>query len=199
MRGWLEQSPPTVADAYTRMYQEVRIVPQDQEGIQADWSFRQHGHQLYSGGYGLAFANDVGRYTSFAWGTAFQIPPEQMRILSSYLLDGERWMTYGDIFDYGAVGREITRRESRCAQGLVGRIDLPAGPAYSLWNTATLLSALDIPRKADFAELAAQLFGEGHAQPVSGNRQFWCSDYMLHRRGDFFTSVKMLSSARCEC
>ncbi len=43
--------------------EEIRINPQDKEGIQAeDWSFHQHRRSSFiTVGYGLAFANDVGR------------------------------------------------------------------------------------------------------------------------------------------
>ena len=75
IRGILEKDEKTVADAYTRMYQEIRVEKPEGEGIMPDASFHQHGPQFYSGGYGLAFANDVGRFVAYAWGTKYQIPP----------------------------------------------------------------------------------------------------------------------------
>ena len=61
VRGCLENNAATVAEGYERMYQEIKVVSPQEEGIQQDNSFHQHGAQLYSGGYGLFYANDVGR------------------------------------------------------------------------------------------------------------------------------------------
>ncbi|MGH9342320.1 MAG: hypothetical protein ACRD19_00940 [Terriglobia bacterium] len=109
----MENDWTTVAEGYDRMYQEIKIVSPTEEEIQQDDSFHQHGPQLYNGGYGLNYANDVGRFIAFAWGTYLQVPPDKMAIFSSYLLDGEQWMVWNDIFDYSAIGREITRKVSR--------------------------------------------------------------------------------------
>lgn len=148
VRGCLQNDPAVVAEGYRRMYEEIKIVSPSEEGIQADASFHQHGPQLYNGGYGLVFADDVGKFISFAQGTRFQIPSDRDAIFRFYLHGGQQWMTYKGLFDYSAIGREITRPERVTEK-------LP-----------------DIP----------------------GNKQFWCSDFMVHRRKDFYTSVKMFST-----
>ena len=58
----------------------------------------------------MDFANDVGRFVAYAWGTKFQPPPEKMDIYTRFMLDGEQWMIRGAAFDYSACGREITRQ-----------------------------------------------------------------------------------------
>jgi chondroitin AC lyase len=40
---------------------------------------------------------------------------------------------------------------------------------------------------------SARLQRRENAAPFTGNKQFWCSDFMAHRRKGFYTSVKMLS------
>jgi chondroitin AC lyase len=194
VRGCIENDPATVAEGYNRLYQEIKIVGPTEEGIEQDDSFHQHGTQLYNGGYGLSYANDVGRFIAFAWGTRFQIPPDRMAIFSSYLLDGEQWMVRGDVIDYSVLGREITRKEMVVAPGdwTVGPIS-PAGPAYSLPNVVAMLAAESIPRRQDFQNFAARLRGSENMSAFTGNKQFWCSDFMTHRRKAFYTSVKMLS------
>jgi chondroitin AC lyase len=82
-RGCLEGNPSTVAEAYERMCEEIKIVSPAEEGIQQDNSFHQHGEQLYNGGYGLAYANDIGRFSAFAFGTRFQIPEQRMAVFIS--------------------------------------------------------------------------------------------------------------------
>jgi chondroitin AC lyase len=196
VRGCLENDPAPVAEAYQRMYQEIKVVSQPEEGIETDNSFHQHRTQLYSGGYGLQFANDVGRFVSYSWGTHFQIPPDRMAIFTSFLLDGEQWMIRGDVFDYSAVGREITRQ---------GKVAVPhdktGGPiypsnaaAYGLGNVIALLAAEPTPRQKELLAFAARLQRKPGASEFTGNKQFWCSDFMAHRRAGFYTSVRMLST-----
>jgi chondroitin AC lyase len=73
VRGALESDPVAVAEGYGGLYREIRRVPPGSEGIQENLSFHQHNDQLYSGGYGLTFANDVGRFIAFTRGTDWQI------------------------------------------------------------------------------------------------------------------------------
>lgn len=195
IRGCLEGSTATVREGYDRMYQEAKIVSPTQEGIQQDFSFHQHGPQLYSGGYGLTYADDLGRFIAFAWGTQFQIPANRMEIFSDYILNGIQWMVRGDIIDYSVIGRVITRAGETVApqDWTMGPIS-PAGPAYSLENVIDLLAAQPIPRRKEFEEFAARLHGRKGAPHFTGNKQFWCSDFMAHRRAGFYTSVKMLSN-----
>ena len=195
VRGCLEENAGTVAEGYRRMYQEIRIVSPAEEGIQQDYSFHQHGAQLYSGGYGLAYAIDVGRFVAFAWGTGFQIPAERMAILSSYLLDGEQWLVRGDIIDYSTVGREMTRKGKVVAPGhstVSG--NSVASPGESLPGVVAILGALPTPRQKELKAFSARLQQRQNAPAFAGNKQFWCSDFMAHRREGFYTSVKMLSN-----
>lgn len=195
VRGCLEHNAADVREGYSRMYQEIKIVGPRQEGIQQDDSFHQHGEQLYSGGYGLSYANDVGRFVTYAWGTMFQIPAKQLTIFSAYILDGEQWMTRGDIIDYSTVGREITRKDLVVApkDWNTGPIS-PAGPAYSLPHVVAMLAALPTPRQAEFRAFAARLLQLPTSKPFTGNKQFWCSDFMVQRSPNYTASVKMFSN-----
>lgn len=194
IRGLLENKPEVVADAFHAIYGEVHMAVPPEEGIQPDNSFHQHRQQLYNGGYGLAFGNDVARYIAYAWGTPWQIPPDKMTHFTNYMLDGQQWMIRGRIMDYSTVGREITRAGKVAVTNswTLGPIS-PAGAAYGILNAVELLADLPVPRRAEFRAFAARLRGLPDAPPLIGNRMFWKSDYMAHHRAGFFTSDKMLS------
>jgi chondroitin AC lyase len=193
-RGFLENDPAPVEEGYKRMYEEIQIAPQPEEGIEQDYSFHQHGAQLYSGGYGLDFANVVGRFVSYSWATHFQIPADRMTLFSGFLLDGLQWMIRGNTFDYAAVGREITRSDEMIVpkDQTAGPVT-PMGPAYSLGNAVALLALEPTPRQKELTALAERLNGKTDTAEFTGNKQFWESDFMAHRRSGFYTSVKMLS------
>jgi chondroitin AC lyase len=193
-RGILQRDEKAIADAYARMFQEVRI--SSEEGIQQDYSFHQHGHQLYNGGYGLAFSSDVGRQIALSWGMPWQVPPEKLDIYLDYLLKGQSWMMWDNIFDYNAVGRQITRPGTSAvpktwnASGPVS----PVGAAYSLSNTLHLLTQIrELPQHDALIDFENRLRFKPNATPNVGNKYFWRSDYMTHRRTSWFIGLKMLS------
>ena len=148
------------------------------EGIQPDWSFHQHGAQLYSAGYGMGFIQDTSYWASRTRSTTFAFSATQIDTLTSLLLDGDRWMVRGQMFDYSADGREITRK-GQSSSGLSSPCD-----DLALINSA---------RATDLAALRDHIQGKA-AAPVSGNRHFWHSDFMAHQRPSFYASIKMCSA-----
>ena len=194
LRGIVTGETQTVTQAYSRLYDEVRIGPPTGEGIMPDFSFHQHRAQFYSGGYGLGFATDVGAFVLFAWDTACQIPATNMDTYTRYLLDGEAWMTRGNIIDYSSTGREITRKGKAAVTKRSADSLTYIAKSFELDDVAHKLSTLDVPRRDEFAAFAARLDGAADAPPLTGNRHYWCSDYMVHQRPEFFASVRMFSS-----
>src|ERR1051325_4612678 len=81
------------------------------EGMQPDYSFQQHGPTLYSGGYGAGFSYNCGFWANMMRGTTFAFSSAKIDLLSSHLLEGQRWMTRGRMFDYGVHGRGISRKD----------------------------------------------------------------------------------------
>ncbi|MEA2736139.1 MAG: chondroitin lyase [Humisphaera sp.] len=192
MRGLIENDSQVVAAAYARMYNEVHVTTA--EGIQPDWSFHQHGAQFYSGGYGLQFAQDVPRYSACAFGTRWQMPADKMEFFNGFMLDGQRWMMHRHVFDYAAVGREITRQgKSAAPRDWTGGPISPRGAAYSLLNAVNLLAANPIPRQQEYRDWATTIGDGSIERPLVGNRHYWRSDYMAHHRPAWFASVRMFS------
>jgi len=188
-RGCIENNADTVAQAFNRMYQEIQVVTPPEQGIQPDDSFHQHGNQLYNGGYGMGFAVDSVRLTLLARGTRFHISPDRMTILVNYLINGQQWIMWGNRVDYNTMGRGITRetrplpasRRSASSRNGMGRM-------------IAQLAAGDVPHKQELQAFAARLNATPGAPLLIGNRQFWYSDFMVHRRAGYDTSVKMLST-----
>ena len=197
LRGLIRNDAAMITQAYERMAQEIVVT--SKEGIQRDFSFHQHRAQFYSGGYGLAFAMDVARYTAIAWGTRWQIPPEKLEIFNGFMLDGQRWMMHNDRFDHSAVGREIVRRGVLAVpRDWTGGPITPRGSAYALQNAVRLLAQQPVPRQEEYRDwlrsLAPAPAGEREASPtLVGNRHYWRSDYMVHHRPGWTASVRMFS------
>ena len=179
-RACLQRDAELMAAAFKRIEQEIVVT--DKEGIQPDFSFHQHGAQLYSGGYGNGFAASAPRFALLAQGTSFAFAPEKIRILEDYLLEGQQWMIRGNLFDYSASGREPTRPNS----GKVG--------GYAT-NARSLLKLEAVTRREELEKLAARIEkGVTEATPaLTGHKHYWCSDYTVHQRPEWMVSVRLTS------
>jgi chondroitin AC lyase len=179
VRGVLTNSAADIASAVQQLESVAAITTE--EGIQPDHSFHQHGPQLYVGGYGLQLLKDSSTYARLVDGTRFAYAPEKINVLLDYLLDGARLMVRGTMLDYGAIGREISR-----AGG--------GKEALGLISVCDNLSVLRPDRKSDCDALQAHIQGTGAAYSFLGHQHFWNSDFTVHQRQGYYTSVKLASA-----
>ena len=179
-RGCLTDDPALVMAAFDAIEDEISVTTR--QGIQPDFSFYQHGDQLYSGGYGRGFSSDCPKFAALARETAFAFDAESVEILTNYLLEGQQWMIRAGTFDYSACGREISRKGA-------GRIE-------DLILACRAMLKLDPPRVGDFRRFLLRLEAGTAVPPelqLSGNRSFWRSEFMTHHRPDWYLSVRMTS------
>jgi len=180
-RACLQRDAELMAAAFKRI--EAEIVVTEKEGIQPDFSFHQHGAQLYSGGYGSGFAASAPRFALLAQGTSFAFAPEKIRLLQDYLLEGQQWMIRGNLFDASASGRELTRPSKGKKVGVYAA------------NARNLLKLEAVTRREELERLAARIEKGATAEnPVlTGHKHFWRSDYTVHHRPEWMVSVRLTS------
>ena len=173
--------------------------PTSAEGIKRDRSFHQHGAQLYTGGYGGAFANDVARFALITGNTAYALPVDAMNSFADYVADGIAWSLYGNYFDVSVISREVARPTTSGLNGLCALLQtaqLATPRAAEIRAAATkMLQSWPGGLSSEFAGLAAKVESAryGAAWP-SGHRHYYASDYTVHRRDGWFASVKMFST-----
>ena len=178
VKGLLTASSSTVAQASAAMEQEV--VETTSEGLQHDHSFHQHGPQLYTGGYGASFAEDVSFWLEMLRGTFAAFPADRTELMAGYVLVGTQWVLWGDRWDFSVTGRGISR-------------DVPRGDLLS--TVCARMAAADPGRALEYSAFADTL--DGVSPPgaaVTGNRHFWRSDHMVHRRAGWYASARMCST-----
>jgi chondroitin AC lyase len=173
--------------------------PTTAEGIKRDRSFHQHGAQLYTGGYGGAFANDVARYALITGNTTYALPADAMSSFVDYVAEGIAWSLYGNYFDVSVVGREVSRPTTSGLNGLCALLQTAqlATPRSAEIRAAAakMLQGWPGGLSSEFAGLAAKV--ESARYPAawpSGHRHYYASDYTVHRRDGWFASVKMFST-----
>ena len=170
--------------------------PTAADGIQIDRSFHQHGPQLYTGGYGGSFANDVARYALLTRGSEFALPAASLGGFADYVADGIAWSLQGSYFDVSVVGREIARPSTTGYNGLAAllqasQFDSPRLAAIRA-AAARMLQSWQWGLPLELAGLAEQALA-APAWP-SGHQHYFTSDYTIHRRPGWFASIKMFST-----
>jgi chondroitin AC lyase len=175
-RGCLQNDSKTVANAFRAIQKE--LTDSLNEGICPDYSFHQHGHLLYSGGYGAGFALYAARLSFLAHHTMYAFPENKIAIICHFILDGEQWMIIGKAFDFSTMGREISRKKND--DGVV----LEYASEYMLRQEPDCLEEMRALRKR-----VSQNNNPFIDFKPYGNRYYWNSDYMVHRREGYFFSV----------
>ncbi|MEO8382654.1 MAG: polysaccharide lyase family 8 super-sandwich domain-containing protein [Acidobacteriota bacterium] len=195
--GLLKDDPAMLAAVREAMATVVR--PTAGDGIQSDHSFHQHGAQLYTGGYGGAFASDVARYALIARNTTYGLPANALASFSDYVADGIAWSLYGEHFDVSVVGREVARPSTTGYNGMAALVQSAQFPSpRSPEIRAAAAKALQTWPWTMVTELACAATqvetARTPAEWPSGHRHYPDSDYTIHRRDGWFASIKMFST-----
>ncbi len=164
MKGLLYGDPAMVKAGREAILSEICVT--DKEGLQADWSFHQHGAQLQFGNYGLSWFGDMAFWAAALAGTSYALPPEKLTLITKYYEHGLRWTLYNNMMDISACGRQII--ESWPQKKFIQICSYA-----DLLKKSGLLKELPAPRGSI-------------CYPESG--------YLIHRNEDFFFSVKMSSA-----
>jgi chondroitin AC lyase len=178
VRGVLANSDVDIVKAVRSMESVLAVTTA--EGIQPDYSFHQHGPQLYVGGYGLGALQDTVTYATLLDGTRFAFAADKIDIASNYLLQGARLMVRGKMLDYGAIGREISRPEG-------------GQEALRLIGVCEMLAKLRPDKSSEYTSLERHIQGTGASYGFLGHKHFWNSDFTVHDREGYYASVKMTS------
>ncbi|WVQ80630.1 hypothetical protein IAT38_002735 [Cryptococcus sp. DSM 104549] len=159
-----------------------------EDGIHRDGSFLQHSGILYSGNYGKDLINAFVQLEGEAIGTSFAANDTTRKAFAVYM-KGSEWMIYVDDqtkqehWDFNVVGRFIA---------------FPTGDLQAIsdinFNSSKLGAATaDFEGGNDLSDTVRRLESNG-TEKLLGNKIFWASDYMVHRRDKFVLTSKYLST-----
>ncbi|KAL6863621.1 polysaccharide lyase family 8 protein [Trichoderma novae-zelandiae] len=178
-----------LADSMTRALSVMTFVDTaGDDGIHRDGTFLQHDGLLYNGNYGKDLLNAFIQLEGEAIGTSFAANDSTREAMSTYI-KGDEWMIYTDSetrtehWDFNAIGRFVS----------FPTVDLQASADIN-FNVSKLATAV-----ADFTgpyavnDTIRRLLSNG-TEKLTGNKGFWASDYMVHRRPSFVLTNKMIST-----
>jgi len=181
LKGIIYRDDRMVREGREVILSEVAFAPSGKEGLQADFSFHQHGPQMQFGNYGLAFLDSAATCSGLLRGTGYAFPPEKRKLLSDYFLNGMRWVLYRNLFDFSACGRQIVG-DGRSEKFRTARSAMLEKMDYSSIGTEKAVRSF-------FRDTTA----------LEGNRLFFRSDFLVHRRRGLYFSVKMCSGRVIGC
>ena len=173
LRGCVCDSPNLFEEAFARAFGAIRVVGDDDEGIQPDMLYQSSRDEPSSGHDGLVYATECTRFIALAHGTQWQAPVPAMQLLTDFLLDGQQWLMRNGVIDSNFPARNIQR-----ATGTVAELAAAVGRLAQLGNT---------PRQGELSSLARRLSGLG--ETLGGHRHFWRAGFSVHQRPAFYASV----------
>lgn len=156
------------------------------EGLQSDYSYLQHGPQLYIGGYGASVLTAMLKVAFYVVGTEYT-GGKSIDLISRFVRRAYMPAVRGRYMLYGAIGRGFARK---------GGIDR-AGFAYDLAKMQELDPAFADTYQKGIERMRGRE-GAGYGlEPY--HCHFWRGDYTLHQRPDYTLDVRMASTRTMRC
>lgn len=154
-------------------------------GVQHDYSFHQHGPQLYTSGYGPVWFDSAAKWANFVEGLPWAFGQDKIDVLVDYMLDGQRWSKRHGQWDYNTMSRGISRTKN--TEFTPNNTDaLPE-------NTALDIVAGWAPERAEEAEAFKRHEFGGEGSGLNGFKHFWRSDYSVKAADGHMFSIGMNS------
>ncbi|WP_455592956.1 polysaccharide lyase family 8 super-sandwich domain-containing protein [Bacteroides sp.] len=159
------------------------IILGQEEGIQPDWSFHQHGPQQQFGNYGLSFIANMGFYSGLFAGTSLAFNAQQQDVLVSLLLKGYQWIVWKGYWDVNGLNRQLFHNAD------IHKPLILLLAANSLLKNSTREQAILINA---FIDSNYQYPEKENA--FTGNKFFCNSDLTIHRTPQWMASLRMASN-----
>ncbi|MCC5928211.1 MAG: hypothetical protein JJU28_03100 [Cyclobacteriaceae bacterium] len=150
------------------------------EGIQPDFSFQAEGPSMHMGSYGIEYLEKISWFIFLFKDTSLRFEDEEISFLLDFILEGHQWMIFGQVYDPRARAHLVSN-SSYNVQPLIRALNYLKDAGF--WNEE--LRLLELKLKQQTGPLTGT---------VQGNRVFWRSDFLVHRRENYYAALKFISS-----
>lgn len=178
-RACLTKDKELLNIALSEGYYPIQFIPYD-EGIQPDYSFFQHGTQLYIGGYGDEFLKGVLMFADYTAGTEYALDEERLAIVRNFALNTYFKVIRGRYIHMNVIGRGMSRenetKKSAVFAEKLMKIDPDNAPAYEI-----------IAKR-----IKGEVEPEVGVEPV--NTTYFMADYVAHIRPEYAVGVRTVST-----
>lgn len=176
-RGCLLQNDSIVKAAVGQLFYPLEFT--DREGLQVDYSYQQHGNQLYIGGYGAVFVGCVLRTAEWFRNTPYALKDEPLERFSRFFRETYLNVFRGPYCDFSVLGRGVSREGATLDRGMAGVLER--------------MKEIDRKHAGEYEKAKARFEGYADSGRSDCSRVFWRSDYALHNRKAFDFSVRTSS------
>lgn len=173
LRSILNSDNTLVAQATENIRNEMQIA-NNEEGLQPDYSFHQHGRQLQFGNYGLHFLEDQVKWMFILKDSEYDYTPQQIDLMRNYFTEGQRWVIWKGIYDINSSGRQFFPNEQLKKYNRV-------------YKAASEMKKID-PNHADLYQSICE------ENKLYGVKHFPYSELTIQRTNEYMTSIRMVSS-----
>lgn len=152
------------------------------EGIQHDWSFCQHGRQLYIGGYGRELIQLIIRQAFYLLDTPYALPEDKLEIISQFVRKTYLNVIRGQRMNYNVLGRRITRTDQT-----IRLFDI---------DICELMMEIDKKNAHEYENAIKRIKKEEKPsyQIKSQQTHYYRGEYTLHQRPGYSFDIRMASS-----
>lgn len=182
-RGCLKRDASILSFGVNQVYYPIYLTTA--EGLQYDYSYQQHGNQLYVGGYGHVFVNGISSIAKYMVDTPYALSGEKLEILSLFMRKIYLPIIRGRYFLFNTLGRGVARQGGLNQTGFATVVDR--------------MILLDPTNKTEYENATKRL--REKESPNYGinptNTHFWRSDYTLHQRPGYTFDVRTVSKYVC--
>lgn len=181
-RACLTKDEDALRYSISRAFTPLKLVKSEEEGIKYDYSFQQHGAQLYIGGYGEELIKGVTNFALNVVGTDYELKGEQLEILSNFVRNTFLTTIRGQYMHYNVMGRSVSRA------GLSEKT--------SFAKFVNNMTEIDPANKTVYESACKRMKGEKSAdyRVESRNIFYPISDYSVHIRTPYSFSVRTVSN-----
>lgn len=179
-RGCLTKDQAVLALGVNEVYEPIYMTTL--EGLQHDYSYFQHGQQLYTGGYAIPFVRNTITIAGVAAGTEFALSEEKLTLMVTFFRDHVLSLLRGSTFLYSTVGRGIA---------------IPGGIGGSfVASVASKFKKVDPEHQAVYDAALERLSGAkpGTYQVPEMHYHYWRGDYSLTSSPNYTFDIRMAST-----
>ncbi len=183
-RTCLQADEKNLQFAVQQFYYPIRF--NTGQGIQSDYSYLQHGQQLYTGGYGASVLNAYLKVAFYLMGTPYA-DKEKNELICQFVRYGYLPAIRGSEMLYNSMGRGLSRPNATHQRHLAKLVER--------------LIKLDAAHEETYKSSIRRLKEE--VPPCYGiipfHRHYWRGDYTLHQRPGYTMDVRMASTRTFRC
>ncbi|MGV3545782.1 MAG: polysaccharide lyase 8 family protein [Pedobacter sp.] len=177
-RALLTEDKALLAESLTEFFKPVNLVD-GEEGLQHDFSYLQHGPQLYISGYGNVFLTGVAKIAGYVTGTPYALSKDRLALLTEFYQHTYLKTLRSRYIDFSVEGRGVTRP---------GMLRKPSEK-----YTINAMLALDPDKAAQWENERLRVDSASSFKIEPYHKHFWKGDYTIHVRPEYSFNVRIAS------